>query len=83
MTGTEKGTEIAGRKANSDGKRPRWVVVTGVVIAVLVAMVVVMMLVGGGKHGPGRHFPPAGHKPSATMQVSPGNMPPSGMNHGG
>ncbi|MEV0768540.1 hypothetical protein [Nocardia salmonicida] len=34
---------------------PRWVKVTGVVIAILVALLVIGLLVGGGEHGPGRH----------------------------
>jgi hypothetical protein len=36
---------------------PRWVKVTGVVVAVLVVLFVVLRLLGlgGGEHGPGRH----------------------------
>ncbi|WP_052314606.1 hypothetical protein [Nocardia thailandica] len=34
---------------------PRWVIVTGVVVALLVALLVVGLLVSGGQHGPGRH----------------------------
>lgn len=36
-------------------KTPRWVKVTGVVVALLVALLVVGLLVRGGQHGPGRH----------------------------
>jgi hypothetical protein len=34
---------------------PRWVKVSGIVVAILAAVVVVIMLVVGGEHGPGRH----------------------------
>ncbi|MGY1948692.1 hypothetical protein [Nocardia asiatica] len=36
-------------------RTPRWVKVTGVVVALLVALLVVGLLVGGGQHGPRRH----------------------------
>lgn len=36
-------------------RTPRWVKVTGVLIALLVALLVVGLLVSGGQHGPGRH----------------------------
>lgn len=36
-------------------RTPRWVKVTGVVVALLVALLVVGLLVSGGQHGPGRH----------------------------
>ncbi|MEV0856775.1 hypothetical protein ACWFPY_29525 [Nocardia fluminea] len=35
---------------------PRWVKVTGIVIAILVALLVVGLIIGGGEHGPGRHM---------------------------
>lgn len=48
-------------------RRPTWVKVFGIVLALVVVAVVVMALAGGGEHGPGRHLPgggdPAGHTP--------------------
>ncbi|MEV4158289.1 hypothetical protein AB0J48_35230 [Nocardia salmonicida] len=72
---------------------PRWVILSGVGVAVLVIVVVVMMLVGGGEHGPGRHgggsdhpHTSVSHTPSPSGAQSPvtpptGHVPPSGM-HG-
>ena len=34
---------------------PRWVKVSGVVIAILVLVLVAVMVIGGGEHGPSRH----------------------------
>lgn len=34
---------------------PRWVKVSGLVVAVLVLLLVVVMLLVGGEHGPSRH----------------------------
>lgn len=37
---------------------PRWVKVSGIVVAVLVLLVVILVFTGvGGPHGPGRHIP--------------------------
>lgn len=50
---------------------PRWVKVTGIVVAALVLLVLVAQLTGlGGDHGPGRHLP--GGQPPAPA----GGMPP-------
>lgn len=52
---------------------PRWLKVSGIVVAVVVVLLVVVALVGGGEHGPGRHQPgggnPVGHTP--PVQHSP------------
>jgi hypothetical protein len=34
---------------------PRWVKVSGIIVAVLVLLVVIVMLISGGGHGPRRH----------------------------
>ncbi|MGH3758327.1 hypothetical protein [Actinophytocola sp.] len=39
-----------------DGHAPRWVKVTGIVVAALAVLAVVALLFGG-EHGPGRHAP--------------------------
>ncbi len=44
---------------------PRWVMVSGLVVAVLVLALVAIMLIVGGDHGPGRHA--SGERP--TMQI--------------
>lgn len=36
---------------------PRWVKVSGIVVAVVVLLVIIMLVVGGGQHSPGRHLP--------------------------
>jgi hypothetical protein len=45
---------------------PRWVTISGIVVAVVVLLIVVVMVVGGGggghgpsRHGTGEHTPPA------------------------
>ena len=35
---------------------PRWVKVSGIVVAVLIVLVIAVMLLAGGNHGPGRHL---------------------------
>jgi hypothetical protein len=48
---------------------PRWVKVSGLVVAAVILLLVVLALTGvlGGQHGPGRHMPgsnnPGGHTP--------------------
>lgn len=39
---------------------PRWVKVSGVILAILALLVVVLLFAGGGRHGPFRHLPPTG-----------------------
>jgi hypothetical protein len=34
---------------------PRWVKVSGIIVAVLILLVVIVMLISGGGHGPRRH----------------------------
>jgi hypothetical protein len=34
---------------------PRWVKVSGIIVAVLVLLVVIVLLISGGSHGPRRH----------------------------
>jgi hypothetical protein len=52
---------------------PRWVKVTGIVVAVLVVLFLVLHLIGGGggQHGPGRHS--LGHAPASTV-TNPGDQ---------
>ncbi|MEO3809193.1 hypothetical protein ABGB17_09360 [Sphaerisporangium sp. B11E5] len=52
-----------------DARVPRWVKVTGVVVAVAVVLAVAMMLTGGlGGHGPSRHGG-MGATPPVTAQA--------------
>ncbi len=44
------------RGMTEDGHAPRWVKVTGIVVAALAVLAVVALLFGG-EHGPGRHAP--------------------------
>jgi hypothetical protein len=46
----------AGADRASPPGMPRWVKVSGIVVAVLIILVVLMMLLAGGGHGPGRHI---------------------------
>ena len=39
---------------------PRWVKVSGIIIAIVILLFVIMLFVGGGNHGPGRHLPSGG-----------------------
>jgi hypothetical protein len=52
--------------------RPRWVKLTGLVVAVVVVLVIVIMLMGGGGggHGPQRHGGTGGATPPATVTAS-------------
>jgi hypothetical protein len=34
---------------------PRWVKVSGIIVAILVLLIVITMLISGGGHGPSRH----------------------------
>ena len=36
-------------------RRPRWLVVSGVIVGIAVLVIIVLMVVGSGEHGPGRH----------------------------
>lgn len=47
-------------------KAPRWVKVSGLIVALVVVAVVLIMALAGGEHGPGRHLPggdDGGHTP--------------------
>ena len=45
----------------SDPSTPRWVKIFGLVALLVVVLFAVLLLTDrGGKHGPGRHAPPAG-----------------------
>ena len=48
-------------------RRPTWVKVLGIVLALAVVVTIAVMVLAGGEHGPGRHLPggndPAGHTP--------------------
>jgi hypothetical protein len=51
---------------------PRWVKVSGIIVAVLVLLLVVVLLVSGG-HGPRRHLSSggaSGHAPLASVTAS-------------
>jgi hypothetical protein len=56
---------------------PRWVKVSGIIVAVLVLLLVIVLLLAGGGHGPRRHLSggAAGHAPrshvTASLTVSP------------
>ncbi|MFD1116550.1 hypothetical protein ACFQ3A_19480 [Sphaerisporangium aureirubrum] len=55
-----------GSGSSGDGTGiPRWVKVTGIVVAVLVVLVVALLLTG--EHGPGRHSGGMGGNPSSTV----------------
>ncbi len=41
----------------SPPRMPRWVKVSGIIVAVLVLLLVIVMLIAGGGHGPSRHAP--------------------------
>lgn len=47
---------------------PRWVKISGIVVAVLALLVVIIILAGGGRHGPGRHM--SSTDAGALMQVA-------------
>jgi hypothetical protein len=76
-------TTGAGDDRPSPPRMPRWVKVSGIVVAVLVILVVLMMLLAGGGHGPGRHMPGIQSPPigaSAELTLSgggTGSHPPS------
>lgn len=59
---------------------PRWVKVTGIVVAVLALLAALMLLVGGNVdgHGPRRHAPPGDSTPSGGSRE---HAPPPGV-HG-
>ncbi len=58
---------------------PRWVKVSGIIVAILVLLFVVMMLTGvfGGEHGPGRQAP-SGNAGTPPASVPEGHTPPIG-----
>jgi hypothetical protein len=82
MADTEEARELPAHAGNRTGSAPdsersrpttpRWVKVSGIIVAALIAVVIVMLAVGG-DHGPGRHLPSgddAGH-----------TGPPPGVDH--
>jgi hypothetical protein len=60
---------------------PRWVKVSGIIVAVLVLLLVIVLLVSGG-HGPRRHLSggAGGHAPRSRIAAS---LKPSGGGPGG
>jgi hypothetical protein len=48
---------------------PRWVKLSGIIVAVLVLLVVIVMLIAGGGHGPRRHASggAGGHAPLSSV----------------
>ena len=51
---------------------PRWVRITGIVVAALIVVVVAMLVIGGGEHGPGRHMGGSGnHGRAAVDSMAP------------
>jgi hypothetical protein len=65
------------RPPGGDGGLPRWVKVTGLVLAVLVLLGVAMMLTGGfGGHGPSRHGGMGA--PSRSAVTGAAHTPPAG-----
>lgn len=82
----DTGTVLGGdARAGDPPPRPRWVKVSGVLLAVLVLAVVAMVLFGGhgpGRHGPGQHGLGGG---DSTEQVDPppaaDHGPPGGFEH--
>jgi hypothetical protein len=61
---------------------PRWLKVSGIIVAVLVLLLVIVLLVSGG-HGPRRHLSggAGGHAPrsSATASLKPSGGDPGGL----
>jgi hypothetical protein len=48
---------------------PRWVKVSGIIVAVLVLLLVIVLLISGGGHGPRRHLSggTGGHAPLSSV----------------
>lgn len=55
---------------------PRWLKLSGIIVAALVVVIVILAVTGvlGGQHGPGRHLPGGGRSPAGV----PGHSPPPG-----
>jgi hypothetical protein len=52
---------------------PRWVKVSGIIVAVLVLLLVIVLLISGGDHGPRRHAASGGaggHAPLSSVTAS-------------
>jgi hypothetical protein len=60
---------------------PRWVKVSGIIVAVLVLLLVIVLLVSGG-HGPGRHLS-GGAGGNAPLSSLAAGLPVSGGGPGG
>ncbi len=72
---------IPGADYEADTGIPRWVKLTGIVMAVVALLIVAMVLIGGGGgHGPSRHQPSGGDAdpPSSDGSVTEGHVPPPG-----
>lgn len=54
---------------------PRWVKVSGLVVAALIVLLVAVMLLAGGDHGPGRHMSMASITGTRTDQSAAAATP--------
>jgi hypothetical protein len=63
---------------------PRWVKVSGIILAVLVLLLVIVLLISGGEHGPRRHLSDdAGrHAPRSSVTLSGGGLEDSTRSRG-
>jgi hypothetical protein len=70
-TGSTGGHDRGSRYERESTGIPRWVKLTGLIVAVAVVLVVVIMLMGGwGGHGPQRHGGAAAATAPATVAAS-------------
>jgi len=65
------GGDDGGTRYRESTGLPRWVKVTGLIVAIAVLLIVVMMLMGGGRgHGPQRHGGAGGATPPVGVAAS-------------
>jgi hypothetical protein len=66
----DEAADLAADRGSPPGM-PRWVKVSGIIVAVLVLLLVIVLLVSGG-HGPRRHASgdAAGHAPRSSVAAS-------------
>jgi hypothetical protein len=62
----------------SPPRMPRWVKVSGIIVAVLVLLVVILMLISGGGHGPRRHASSGGLGGQAPLSSATAELTLSG-----